>query len=287
MGDFVEEAVSLHADPLPNPIPQDDDIHVVVTGFGVSPSITINQLHHSYSKDETDRQQPFKTNPLNPSFLITSLLPQYLPATAKDQRRIRIHAHPLPIRVAYPSVRSDVPAIIEAFRAAHDGRPPHLVVHVGMASTRQYYAVETIAHRDGYRVTDVDGQLGVPFDPTLPESLQPGMPCKTAAAITPAGGSIKINPSPPDTTFLQTWRKSLPPGRSIDVRLSHDAGRYLCEYIYYTSLSMAWEEQRPRGVVFLHVPGWTDRASVEMGADALVGLVRAMVECWVVDNTDI
>ncbi|KAF3484412.1 uncharacterized protein GIQ15_03736 [Arthroderma uncinatum] len=251
------EAVSVPADPIPNP--QDDDIHVLVTGFG-----------------------PFKTHPLNPSFLITSLLPQYVPSTSKSQRRIRIHAHPLPIRVAYASVRSEVPLLIEAFRAAHDGRPPHLVIHIGMASTRQYYAVETKAHREGYDVTDVDGRFGLAFDSTLPASLQPGKPSSTS--ITPPESSIRVNPSPPNTEFLQTWRKSLPSGRSFDVRLSHDAGRYLCEYIFYTSLSMAWEEQRPRGVAFLHVPGWTDKASVEMGADVLVGLVKAMVECWIADS---
>ncbi|KAM5436397.1 putative pyroglutamyl-peptidase I [Microsporum ferrugineum] len=260
MGDFgaspsIEETLSLPTESISAPL--DDDIHVLVTGFG-----------------------PFKTHPLNPSWLITSLLPKYAPSTSKN-RRVRIHAHPRPIRVAYATVRSEMPSIIEEFRASHDGRPPHLVIHIGMASTRQYYSVETVACRDGYKYTDIEGQFGLPFDSTLPERLHPGVPSSTPGEATE---NIIVKPSPLDTAFLQTWRKSLPPGRAIDVRLSHDAGRYLCEYIYYTSLSMAWEEQRPRGVVFLHVPGWTDKASVEMGADVLVGLVRAMVESWIAER---
>ncbi|GBF65157.1 pyroglutamyl-peptidase [Trichophyton mentagrophytes] len=262
MGDFgasssLDEPVSLPGQPVP---PQDDDIHVLVTGFG-----------------------PFKTHPLNPSWLINSLLPQY--ATTSKNRRVHIHAHPRPIRVAYAAVREEMPRIIEEFRVAHSGHPPHLVIHIGMAATRQYYAVETVAHREGYKHTDVDGQFGIPFEASLPERLQPGVSTPSDPASTSEStDKVKVVPSPLDTGFLQTWRKSLPAGRSIDVRLSHDAGHYLCEYIYYTSLSMAWEENRPRAALFLHVPGWTDKASVEMGVEVVVGLVRAMVESWIVET---
>ncbi|EFQ96857.1 hypothetical protein MGYG_08777 [Nannizzia gypsea CBS 118893] len=265
MGDFgatssLDEHVSLPGQPITTE--DDDDIHVLVTGFG-----------------------PFKTHPLNPSWLINSILPQYAP-TSKN-RRVHIHAHPRPIRVAYATVRDEMPRIIEQFRAAHGGRPPHLVIHIGMAATRQYYAVETVAHREGYKHTDVDGQFAVPFDESLPDRLQPGVPApsnSTSNSTSESTDKVKVAPSPIDTSFLQTWRKSLPAGRSIDVRLSHDAGHYLCEYIYYTSLSMAWGENRPRAALFLHVPGWTDKASVEMGADVVVGLVRAMVESWIIET---
>nr|AJD23171.1 putative pyroglutamyl peptidase type I [Onygena corvina] len=246
--------------PVPSLAPE-EDILVLVTGFG-----------------------PFKTHPVNPSFLITAHLPQYLPSSSTTcGRRVRIIAHPVPLRVAYETVHNDMPPLIEAFRAVH-GRAPHLIIHVGMAATRQYYAVETLAHRDGYVVSDVDGRPGIMFDKGLPEVLQPGMPEPTTASGEAVEGKKaedkELRPTAPDGLFLQAWRRSLPADRLYDVRLSHDAGRYLCEYIYYTSLAACWEEQRPRGVIFLHVPGWTDKASVEMGADVLVGLVRAAVDCW-------
>ncbi|OJD12933.1 hypothetical protein AJ78_06539 [Emergomyces pasteurianus Ep9510] len=345
------------------------DIHVLVTGFG-----------------------PFKTNPLNPSFLIASALPKIitLPQTSPTSapRRILIHTHPTPIRVAYSAVRSAVPAIIDAFKNDHDGRPPDFVMHIGMASTRDYYAVETVAHRDDYRITDVDGDVGVDEGEAvwkalgLPEVLRPG-PCimpdddeghegdegdanavsrKSSTAvyttrgisatvvtdtttttsntvtttttststtttttttttkmsspdeekvqqqqqeqhehqqqqqeekeehnpirntivttITSAASQTPTAPYPPDAHFLKTWQSFAP--CKADVRLSEDAGRYLCEFIYYTSLAHAYKERSNRSVVFLHVPGRTDDEAIQIGREVAVGLVRCLVACWVV-----
>ncbi|PGH05025.1 hypothetical protein AJ79_06912 [Helicocarpus griseus UAMH5409] len=309
-----------------------EDVKVLVTGFG-----------------------PFKTNPLNPSFLIASSLPETvtLPqTTSSPPRRIRIHTHPFPIRVAYSAVRSAVPEIIESFKNNHDGRPPDLIIHIGMASTRDYYAVETVAHRDGYRITDVDGEVGYEDgeahwkDLGLPDVLRPG-PCTISSdggqdaahkkrattvytttgisttstivtdtttvdstnttttttttttsssapeeqqdqrsirntivtTITSTAASTPTSPSPPDAHFLKTWRSFTP--ESTDVRISEDAGRYLCEFIFYTSMAQAYREGRDRSVVFLHVPGRTDEESIEVGKEVAVGLVKCIVSCWV------
>lgn len=32
------------------------------------------------------------------------------------------------------------------------------VLHIGMAGARDYYTMETVAHRDGYTMSDVDGK---------------------------------------------------------------------------------------------------------------------------------
>lgn len=107
----------------------------------------------------------------------------------------------------------------------------------------------------------------------------------TAAAAAAAEASITtttfqpINPFPPDLTFLQNWKSFSP--SSADVRLSHDAGRYLCEFIYYTSLAQAWREGQPLNAVFLHVPGPTDDESLEKGKEVAIGLVKTLVSCWV------
>lgn len=227
-----------------------------------------------------------------------------------------------------------VPSLIEAFERTHGGRPPDIVLHIGMASVRRYYAVETHAHRDGYAVTDVDGQTGAEYGEVLwkgmglPESLQPGCGSVSgsegdAACLTspttksesemitqpplpsPAGTLLAPKPQPGprprprpfDDLFLHTWRSHLPDPSSgtgstdtdsdtgtnqdIDIRLSNDSGGYLCEFIYYASLAHALRSGRDRGVVFLHVPGWTDEQSVEKGRDVAVALVKALVGCWV------
>ncbi|PGH28473.1 hypothetical protein GX50_08789 [[Emmonsia] crescens] len=349
------------------------DIHVLVTGFG-----------------------PFKTNPLNPSFLIASALPKIitLPQTSPTSapRRILIHTHPTPIRVAYSAVRTAIPAIIDAFKNDHDGRPPDFVLHIGMASTRDYYAVETVAHRDDYRITDVDGDIGFEEGEAvwkavgLPEVLRPGpftmpgdgeldgggngngdrdgdgdengnenaAPRKPSTTVYATGGvsativtdtttttsnatttttttttttmtsssspspdeeeqqqqqqeqkqeehtptrntttttvpsttsqtqtqtQTQTSPTPPDAHFLKTWQSFAP--RKADVRLSADAGRYLCEFIFYTSLAHAYRERRNRSVIFLHVPGRTDDEGIQIGREVAVGLVRCLVACWV------
>lgn len=66
--------------------------------------------------------------------------------------------------------------------------------------------------------------------------------------------------------------------------MSDDAGRYLCDYIYYASLAhfhatrkreMPWDERTH--VVFLHVPPVT-HGSVEDGREVAVALIRALVD---------
>ncbi|KAL1960092.1 hypothetical protein VTO42DRAFT_264 [Malbranchea cinnamomea] len=281
MGDFGP-SLSPRAAQLPHAATDDsttaEDINVLVTGFG-----------------------PFKTNPINPSFLIASSLPQSIssPATSSAKtHQIRIHTHPNAIRVSYAAVRAAVPAIIESFKRSHNGAEPDIIIHIGMASTRHHYAVETRAHRDGYNVTDVDGQVGlqdgeIPWkEAGLPEVLQPGprtsissgdsttpTPTNKSATESTTVSLTRVCPRPPDELLLSTWRKHLPD--QTDVRLSDEAGRYLCEFIYYTSLARALQAGRDRNVVFLHVPGWTDEMSVERGKNVVIALIKALVACWI------
>jgi hypothetical protein len=70
------------------------------------------------------------------------------------------------------------------------------------------------------------------------------------------------------------WREELGLGRErIEaeeprVKMSVDAGRFLCDFIFYQSLSLRWKEGREMvgKVCFLHVPGETDDWSVRRGA---------------------
>lgn len=108
--------------------------------------------------------QPFKDQfPLNPSWEIAASLPEYLPRdrpkdpqhrSPADLPRIRLHVHPSPIRVNYQVVRDLVPTFWDNPKLKFD-----YALHIGMAGPPIVYAIERRAHRDGYILKDVDGNL--------------------------------------------------------------------------------------------------------------------------------
>jgi pyrrolidone-carboxylate peptidase len=203
-------------------------------------------------------------------------------------REVQVHVHPEPIKVSYTTIRSQLPVILDDFARSHNGNRPDLIIHIGIASTRKYYSVETQAHRDNYRIPDVDGRSGYHDGERLwrehgfPPVLFPG-PAETSEntspGIAPTSGLLKTSPYPANAHFLQTWKSFAP--AETDVRISTDAGRYACEFIFYTSLSQAFQEGRDRSIVFFHVPVDTDAASIELGTKTAVALIKSIVKCWV------
>jgi len=65
--------------------------------------------------------------------------------------------------------------------------------------------------------------------------------------------------------------------QTTDVRISEDAGRYLCDFIYYSSLAHLTKKDEKRRAVFLHVPVDSDAAAVKTGVEVTIELIRAMV----------
>ncbi|KAJ5375301.1 Peptidase C15 pyroglutamyl peptidase I [Penicillium concentricum] len=252
MGDYGTASYILPT-PVGNP-PQHstspNEITVLITGFG-----------------------PFKTNLVNASYLIASSLPSSFDFPS-DSRRVSLHVHPTPIPVAYATVRETLPLILEEFAASHGGRRPDLIIHIGIAAPRQYYSVETLAHRDDYNITDVNGHPGYMDGEKrwkglgLPPILTPGR-----AADDPSSAS----PYQPEDQFLETWRSFAP---KSDLRISKDAGHYLCDFIFYTSMSLAHLQGQDRNVLFLHVPGSSEDADIEQGRVVTLALIKAMVTCW-------
>lgn len=109
------------------PTDKKQEITVLVTGFG-----------------------PFQDKfPVNPSFEITKSLPESLPATSPNGPAIRIIPYNQPIRVCYDEVRELIPKLHEGYAGSVD-----LVMHIGMASGRDFYCAERYAHRDGYSRLD-------------------------------------------------------------------------------------------------------------------------------------
>ncbi|CZT05339.1 uncharacterized protein RAG0_11483 [Rhynchosporium agropyri] len=226
-------------------VSQKDEIIVLVTGF-----------------------LPFRSqNTVNPSWEIAKGLPPFLPdsrfqpfdaSAIANHVPVRILVHPEPIKVAYKSVRELVPTLWE-------GNKIDFAIHIGMASGRQYYSVERRGHRDGYNMKDVDGELLEDEERRKIEGkdwIWDGMPEELLS-------SVDVD------DVWKRWRAALP---GTDVRVSEDAGRYLCDFIYFSSMAYLTKKEEERRVVFLHVPVSADAVSVDNGIEITIELIRAMVQ---------
>jgi len=212
-----------------------------------------------------ENQQPFAAlHPVNPSWEIAKSLPPFLPPSLRpatdnsyitEHPPVRILVHPEQVEVAYKTVRQLVPKLWE-------GRKVDYMVHIGMATGRRFYSVERRGHRDGYKMKDVNGQFLEELDRQEKHWTWAGMPDELQS-------SCDI-----DDTWRR-WRVALP---DTDIRISEDAGRYLCDFIYFSSLAHLEKHGEERRVVFFHVPVDVDEKSIQTGIDTVVELIRAMVQ---------
>lgn len=209
------------------------------------------------------------------------------PTPGPTDRRVILHVHPDPIPVAYSSVRESLPVILNDFAAANQGRRPDLVIHIGIASPRLYYSVEHLAHRDDYTITDIDGRTGYEDGEKrwkelgLPPILSPGKAFVASKEQKDqrAHKGTQGDPYPPNSHFLETWKANASAG--LDLRISYDAGHYLCDFIFYTSMALAAQQGQDRNVLFLHVPGAAEDADIERGREITLALIKTMVTCWI------
>lgn len=156
-----------------------------------------------------------------------------------------------------------------------------IVLHMGMATTRAYYAIEKQAHRDGYHENkDVDGHVLPPDDG---ERIWPDCPPVLTTSLDF------------DDVF-QRWRSNLsetaeaaPDLSDVDIQPSEDAGHFLCDFIYYSSLAenrrrkrhLSEDDLDQRPVLFLHVPA---NATAVQGKVVTEGLLRALAESWIIQK---
>lgn len=66
--------------------------------------------------------------------------------------------------------------------------------------------------------------------------------------------------------------------KHMDLRISEDPGHYLCDFIYYSSLSHLYRSGERRRVLFLHVPSDASEHGIKLGTELTVQLIRSMVE---------
>jgi hypothetical protein len=155
---------------------------------------------------------------------------------------------------------------------------PDIILHIGLAAARGFYAIECGAHSRGYaKTTDVDGAL---FPDSATSSLFPSPHYPTV-----------LHTGFNTTDVLSRWKAALgysnPDASSQiedlpDVRINPDAGNFLCGFIYYNSLARYYDLHGFKGerpVVFMHVPDLSgSEAKLREGWEVAVALIKALVE---------
>ncbi|KAK4235000.1 Pyroglutamyl-peptidase 1 [Achaetomium macrosporum] len=239
---------------------------------------------------------PFKKGyPVNPSWEIARSLPEWLPPVRAKTTTgpgsepastpvvippVRLLVHPAPIQVSYATVRALVPKLwnldntdTEPDPGPDDDDPsmskrrrPDLVIHIGMAGPRLFYSIERRGHRDGYVMRDVDGALLGDEERRAREGEQwvwHGVPRELETEVDVED-------------VLGRWRGLSP--KYMDLRISEDAGHYLCDFIYFSSLAHLYKAGQKRKVLFLHVPSDASEHSIALGRELVLQLVRSVVE---------
>ncbi len=157
---------------------------------------------------------PFPGAPYNPTIRLVERLTKVRRPALAD---MRIVGHVF--ETSYAAVDRDLPALLERHR-------PDALLMFGLAARTKYIRIETRARNALALLPDVSGAV-------LRRSV-----------IAPGG--------PLDRTMPAPQRRLLAAARTagVPVKLSRDAGRYLCNYICWR----ASETGGPRLAAFVHVP---------------------------------
>ncbi|KAH7101526.1 peptidase C15, pyroglutamyl peptidase I-like protein [Auriculariales sp. MPI-PUGE-AT-0066] len=229
------------------------DIYVLITGYG-----------------------PFFSTTHNPSYYAAK--PLNRTQISLPGGRITIHltvievqapiARPAPGPARPPASVTDAPS------------PPaggyDFIFHLGQGRAGAFY-VETLGHQTGYNQQDVNGELA------------PVMDIKEAGKVLRGAGKRYQDCESVLRTGIEVGKLVKHLKLTDDkVLQSHDAGRYLCDFIFYCSLAeaqLAKEEQRAqsaRKVLFMHVPP----AGLPHTLDEMTQMIRHVVSWVVIDHID-
>lgn len=182
---------------------------------------------------------PFATHAVNASAVAVHELGKIGLGSDLDVNLVTVE-----IPVEYSTVSEHVPQLWHSHR-------PQLVVHVGVSGIAKELTLEQCAHNDGYDKLDVKGSL----------------PCGQCCV----GGAPECLVSDIDMNKVCDAVN----GSNCGVRciVSTDPGRYLCDYIYFTSLNID-----AKCSAFVHVPPLDRPYSAQQLADGIRVAVRSMLE---------
>ncbi|KAL9133509.1 MAG: hypothetical protein Q9175_005306, partial [Cornicularia normoerica] len=199
---------------------------------------------------------PFGEDTINPAYQIARSLPtkHRIPGLPP----IILHGHPRPITVSYAHVREIIPELLfpkVGLKPRYD-----IVLNIGLAPGRNFYSLETLAHRDGYNQRDEDGRTmeGDTFWRIVLKAPE------------------RLHTSFDTYDVYRRWKSGL---MNVDLRHSNNAGHYLCDFMYYACMLEYWRRE-PRGqrpCMFLHVPSGLEEEDIHRGREAALGLISALV----------
>ncbi|UJR15378.1 hypothetical protein I4U23_002326 [Adineta vaga] len=172
---------------------------------------------------------PFHSVLVNPSWEVAKALKTYLEWTCP------VHIIIEQMHVTYDDVSNRIPDCWLKYN-------PTLVIHIGVAVGTKEIQIERYACNNNYCYPDNNG--------TIPDS---GRCIKTNAPKT-----LKTL-LPIDDICERVQRRT-----NVPVIVSDDAGRFLCEYIYYQSLFID-----PKRTVFVHIPDSNEDLTVENLSEAI------------------
>ncbi|RPA99084.1 peptidase C15, pyroglutamyl peptidase I-like protein [Choiromyces venosus 120613-1] len=212
---------------------------------------------------------PFRNHNANSSWaIVNSFKPQATIMT--DTCKIILLPHPNHLRVSYHAVRTQIPPL--------HAISPHIfdyMLHVGLGAPGEY-RLERRAFEEGYMYGDVDNRLVNDEDapPNRDIFLSEGVKERE-----PGGREFSCGL---DLEWIVGQVEKPVETEKLPIKVSDDAGRFLCEYLYYSSLKAACDKEgkdrlRSEKVLFMHVPSLGEPFGVETGRKVLVELVKAMV----------
>ena len=181
---------------------------------------------------------PFHHHRVNASWAAVQALKQQ--GVQYDSKDVPLEIREIP--VAYEDVLSTVPKL-------HSDLQPRLCLHVGV-SPYKVIKMEKFGRNKGYVMADIHGRA--------PEAYMcvQGGPDAIKTCFNVEGICEQVSKRQTDVTF----------------ETSSDAGRYLCDFIYYTSLHL---NQTP--VLFVHVPELGKPYSAQQLGTALKSIVESLL----------
>ena len=188
------------------------------------------------------------------------------------------------MRTEYAYIRHYVQKIWDEFQDTVD-----MVLHLGMADGWDFYSMEAGAFKEGFTST-----FWNPREEKYGYYMIPDVAGKTINDLTRSEGRGLWSDAPVGLTTTVNVRKAvetcmqvLNPAeesdsdakkRIIEVRPHYEAGPYCCGFIYYESLATCWRRGLKTRVMFSHVPGDSDRESLERGKDVVLAMIGAVCQ---------
>ncbi|XP_029380858.1 pyroglutamyl-peptidase 1 [Echeneis naucrates] len=187
---------------------------------------------------------PFETHAVNSSWVAVQELERLGLGDA-------VELYVCEVPVEYQTVQTLVPSLWKEHN-------PQLVVHVGVSGLATKVALEQCGHNKGYERLD-----NCSFCPASHCCMENGPDCINSVLDMDAVCK-KVNDS----------------NIGVNVCVSKDAGRYLCDYTYYTSLYLGQGHS-----AFIHVPPLGKPYSSQDLGRALQAIIQEMLSLMELDHT--